>query len=690
MKKAALAMILIAALLVAGAAYAQEVVFYTITYHSNLEYDNTKTVSKEPGESIEIADSMYGMTGMIFAGWAIDPDADTAEYLPGDTYSADKNLDLHAVWLEAYDLGELTGLADYVIPAFPVPNENVYIKFTVAESDHYRLQSTGQSMKKATSFSSIQIMKQDGNWWDTVSRGEYIINDSYEHLDFTVSAQLEAGESYMLSLYCPPNAVNLNVDNRISFITYHSNLESDNTKTVSKDPGESIEIDRCNYGWQGLIFAGWATDPDAETAEYLPGDTYSADENLDLYAVWMEAYDLGELNGVADYVIPAFPVPNEHVYIKFTVAETDYYRLQSTGQSMKKATSFSSIEIMKLDESWWNTVSRGEYITNDSYEHLDFNVSAQLEAGESYMLSFYCPPNAVKLNVDNRISFITYHSNLESDNTKTVSKEPGKSIKIDRCNYGWQGLNFAGWATDPDAVTAEYLPGDTYSADENLELYALWLEAYELGKITGPETFIIPAFPVPNEQVYIAFTVSESGYYRLRSADRSMEDATSFSSIQVMKLDENWWETISRGEYVTEAYRNLDFTVTAYLEAGESYMLAFYCPPNAVKLLCEPQYESQPYEAAVKLPAGLKIVENQMFAGASLQSVYIPEHVEKIASEAFKDCTELSKVIVAADAVQIEEEAFSGCGELLIVANEQSAAHRFAQENGYEFRRLEE
>ena len=126
------------------------------------------------------------------------------------------------------------------------------------------------------------------------------------------------------------------------------------------------------------------------------------------------------------------------------------------------------------------------------------------------------------------------------------------------------------------------------------------------------------------------------------------------------------------------------------LEAGKKYLLGFYCPPDPVKLLCEPQYPPEPYAAKVKLPAGLTVVGEEMFAGAALESVYIPENVQQIAENAFEDCANLTKVVIASMDVQIDENAFAGCSELLIVAPEESTAYDFAEAQGYEFRRLVE
>ena len=45
---------------------------------------------------------------------------------------------------------------------------------------------------------------------------------------------------------------------------------------------------------EGYLFAGWAGSPEAGTAEYRPGDVYSADEDVTLYARWISNDDVQE------------------------------------------------------------------------------------------------------------------------------------------------------------------------------------------------------------------------------------------------------------------------------------------------------------------------------------------------------------------------------------------------------------
>ena len=56
----------------------------------------------------------------------------------------------------------------------------------------------------------------------------------------------------------------------------------------------------------GYTFAGWATSPYAQTAEYVPGGMYSKDEDITLYAVWSDKYN-GFDSIAANYQIVATP-----------------------------------------------------------------------------------------------------------------------------------------------------------------------------------------------------------------------------------------------------------------------------------------------------------------------------------------------------------------------------------------------
>lgn len=58
-------------------------------------------------------------------------------------------------------------------------------------------------------------------------------------------------------------------------------------KIAGTDLTISENIPTTQYG-SSYTFVGWSTNPNATTPDYLPGDTYSLDANLDLYSVWQQ------------------------------------------------------------------------------------------------------------------------------------------------------------------------------------------------------------------------------------------------------------------------------------------------------------------------------------------------------------------------------------------------------------------
>ncbi len=61
-----------------------------------------------------------------------------------------------------------------------------------------------------------------------------------------------------------------------------------------------------------------------------------------------------------------------------------------------------------------------------------------------------------------------------SDDTAHGGKSHGMDFKLSSEQPAREGYIFMGWATEPDALVADYQPGDSYSVNEPLTLYALW------------------------------------------------------------------------------------------------------------------------------------------------------------------------------------------------------------------------
>ena len=79
------------------------------------------------------------------------------------------------------------------------------------------------------------------------------------------------------------------------------------------------------------------------------------------------------------------------------------------------------------------------------------------------------------------------------------------------------------------------------------------------------------------------------------------------------------------------------------------------------------------------LPAGIKTIEEQAFAGIAAEVIEIPEGCTSIESEAFLNCKALVKLYIPASVNQIAFDAFVGCDNLVIYAPEGSTAIKLAK-----------
>jgi uncharacterized repeat protein (TIGR02543 family) len=73
---------------------------YTITYNANGGSGAPSSQTKTYGQTITLSTVVPTRTNHVFMGWATSSSATTANYASGDSYSANGNATLYAVWIE--------------------------------------------------------------------------------------------------------------------------------------------------------------------------------------------------------------------------------------------------------------------------------------------------------------------------------------------------------------------------------------------------------------------------------------------------------------------------------------------------------------------------------------------------------------------------------------------------------------
>ena len=85
----------------------------------------------------------------------------------------------------------------------------------------------------------------------------------------------------------------------------------------------------------------------------------------------------------------------------------------------------------------------------------------------------------------------------------------------------------------------------------------------------------------------------------------------------------------------------------------------------------------------LKLPAFLKEIGEEAFAGCSEESVIVPDGCESIGARAFADSANLRTITIPASVTSIAADAFDGCTDLTIRTPKGSYASRYAAAHGF-------
>ena len=189
----------------------------------------------------------------------------------------------------------------------------------------------------------------------------------------------------------------------------------------------------------GYTFLGWSTSSTATTAMYSPGDTYTNNGRVTLYAVWASktytiSYDANGGGGAPGsqrkthdikILIPTVePVRNGYTFLGWGVSKT------------------STSPTYQPGEWYYSNISRTLYAVWQKNAPTSYTVSYDANGGSG------APSSQTKTK----------------DVTLTLS-----STKPTRSGY-----TFLGWATSAGATSASYQPGSSYTANASVTLYAVW------------------------------------------------------------------------------------------------------------------------------------------------------------------------------------------------------------------------
>ncbi|MBR1497450.1 MAG: InlB B-repeat-containing protein, partial [Oscillospiraceae bacterium] len=451
----------------------EHVAAFTVRYHANGGSGGPQEQTKQAGQVLTLSSAVPTREGYEFIGWATDRSSGTVAYQSGGTYTRDADVMLYAVWLEriytvSYDANGGAGA--------PAKQTKAYGRALAL--------STLQPTREDYSFAGW-AWSPDASKPDWQPGGEYTSNASVTMYavweastgEYTVSfdcsgetRKVKLGQAYgelpsaekagytfqywkdqKGSQITPETLVSIEGNHTLYAVWSGNSVKvtfkwNDGSDMNYKAPQEAMvgslygSIMPKDPERDGYRFEGWYTLPEGGTR--IRADTEVAtDRDHALHARWaVSSFAVTyEINAPAAEVIGAAPAAQTKLLgeaLKLSPA-----KLARTGY-----------EFM----GWARDAKAAE---------------AEFKAGGMY----YDDAPAALYAVWSRLRYtVRYDANGGNGAPEAQIKEYGITLKLSGAAPIRSGSDFLGWAADKTAAAVQYKPGDEYTLNSPLTLYAVW------------------------------------------------------------------------------------------------------------------------------------------------------------------------------------------------------------------------
>ena len=279
-------------------------------------------------------------------------------------------------------------------------------------------------------------------------------------------------------------------------ISYDANGGTGAPASQTKIEGFDLKLSTTIPTRTGYTFLGWSTSSTANSVEYNPGDTYTSDANLTLYALWQInkveiSFNISGGNFKSTTVTDADG--NENTFSKLsdgtvlvngsTLLQYVDYGSEISAADLIDYNDSSNLNIVRADGIVAKTGEEWKCISNSESDvpsvcAVDGKTYNQ-NAG-TYKAGDFCDASAgncrVQLFVNwNSITYtVSYDANGGTGAPANQTKIHGTDLVLFATIPTRTGYTFLGWSEESTATSATYNPGDTYTSDANLTLYAVW------------------------------------------------------------------------------------------------------------------------------------------------------------------------------------------------------------------------
>ena len=379
---------------------------YTVSYNANGGSNAPSSQTKVHGVTLTLSSTIPHRFNYEFLGWSASSSATTATYTAGGSYTGNLSVILYAVWkykpatyTVGYDANGGTGA-----PGRQTKTYGVTLTLTTIQPTRRNYLFLGWSKDRNATFTSY------------TAGGSYTDNS-----DVTL---------YAVWRYDPETYT----------IRYDANGGTGAPASQTKTYGVPLTLSAVKPTRAGYEFLGWSTDPMTMLTNYAPGERYTDEASITLYAVWRyvpKTYTVSyDANGGGN--TPASQTKTEDVTLTLTSTIPTRYGYTFKG-----------------------------WATSSSATSADYQAGGRYTVNESVTLYAVWEINTYTVSFD---------ANGGSNAPNPQKKTHGQNLILTVAIPTRPNHVFLGWATDSTSKSVVYAPGATYTAEEDVTLYAVWQE----------------------------------------------------------------------------------------------------------------------------------------------------------------------------------------------------------------------
>ena len=589
---------------------------YTVSYNANGGSGAPSSQTKTKGIALTLSGTKPTRSGYTFLGWATSAGATSASYQPGGSYTANASVTLYAVWScnhpsskKVWDTGcDWRTVCDNC--GATLSSGTLHGPYTYGDwvyysgSQHRRTKTCDHGDYSGYEYASHSASTQYEQY-SSSQHAKYsycsgcsssIGSKSYDSHTFTSSTvNRQVVSTCSLCGYTKTTAQTYTV-------SYNANGGYNAPSSQTKVHGVTLTLSssvpyRFNYE-----FVGWSTNSNSSVASYYAGGSYTGNASVTLYAVWRYkpatytvTFDAnGGTNapssqtktyGVALTLTTAIPTRANYRFAGWSKDRNATSASYTAGGSYTDNADVTLYAVWRYDPETYTvrydanggtgsptsqTKTYGVPLTLSTvkptragYEFLGWATSkgataSEYAPGERYTdeasVTFYAVWRYVP-----KTYTVSYDANGGSNAPGTQTKTENVALTLASTIPAREGYTFRGWATSPTATTADYQPGESYTANAAVTLYAVWEKesytvSYDANGGTGAPSSQVKKY---GETLKLRTDVpTRSGYDFLGWAESST--ATSATYLAGANYSENAGITL----YAVWRERNYDFSVS--------------------------------------------------------------------------------------------------------------------------------